>query len=132
MKSYKSKVEFYDVDSMNVVWHGNYVKFIEQARCAFLSELGYDYEDMKNDGYAYPVAKMDFKFIAPLFFKDEIEIKVKLIEVESFLKFKYEIYNQNGQKVCVATTSQACVKMSNLQTQFSAPNKLKELVKGII
>ncbi|MFW5625494.1 MAG: acyl-CoA thioesterase [Campylobacter hyointestinalis] len=63
MKTYKTKVEFYDVDSMNVVWHGNYVKFIEKARCEFLQDLGYDYEMMNPEGFAYPVAKMDFKFI---------------------------------------------------------------------
>ena len=29
-------VEFYDLDPMNVVWHGNYVKYLEKARCDLL------------------------------------------------------------------------------------------------
>ena len=32
------QVEFYDVDSMQVAWHGNYVKFMEVARCALLKK----------------------------------------------------------------------------------------------
>ena len=35
------KVEFYDVDSMNVVWHGNYVKYMESARCVLLDKIGF-------------------------------------------------------------------------------------------
>lgn len=35
------KVEFYDLDPMDVVWHGNYVKYLEVARCDMLSKLGY-------------------------------------------------------------------------------------------
>ena len=38
-KSVALKAQFYDVDSMNVVWHGNYVKYFETARCALLEEI---------------------------------------------------------------------------------------------
>jgi acyl-CoA thioester hydrolase len=33
-------VEFYDVDSMEIVWHGNYVKYLEKARCVLLDHIG--------------------------------------------------------------------------------------------
>ncbi|WP_326833114.1 acyl-CoA thioesterase [Campylobacter portucalensis] len=126
---YKFRVEFYDVDSLNVVWHGNYVKFLESARCKFLSELGYDYEKMRDEGFSYPVVKMDFKFIQPLFFKDEFEILITLLEIESFLKFSYLI-TKSGQKICKATTYQACVDMKNMQTCTIAPKTLQNLIKG--
>ena len=38
---YKLKVEFYDLDPMNVVWHGNYLKYLEAARCDMLEKIGY-------------------------------------------------------------------------------------------
>ncbi len=37
---------FFDVDSMNVVWHGHYVKYLEVARCALLDQIGHNYNDM--------------------------------------------------------------------------------------
>ena len=37
---YDFKAEFYDIDSMGVMWHGNYVKCVEVARCRFLDEVG--------------------------------------------------------------------------------------------
>ena len=54
---YELKISFEDLDSMNVVWHGNYVRYMEQARCDLLEKMGYTYFDMKKEGYAYPVAK---------------------------------------------------------------------------
>ena len=39
-------VPFYDLDPKNVVWHGNYVKYLEVARCDLLSKIGYTYDDM--------------------------------------------------------------------------------------
>ena len=62
------EIPFYDLDPMNVVWHGNYVKYLEAARCEMFRQLRYTYEDMKNDGVAYPVAKMDLKFIKSYIF----------------------------------------------------------------
>ena len=49
------QVQFYDLDPMDVVWHGNYVKYMETARCALLSKIQYDYTEMVKAGYAWPV-----------------------------------------------------------------------------
>lgn len=51
------KVAFFDVDSMEVMWHGNYVKYLEMARCELLDKLGYNYIAMKKDGYAFSYRK---------------------------------------------------------------------------
>ena len=41
------RAQFYDLDPMNIVWHGNYAKFFEIGRCALLSKIGYDYRAME-------------------------------------------------------------------------------------
>ncbi len=41
------EIPFYDVDSAGIVWHGNYVKYFEVARCVLLDKLNYNYIDMK-------------------------------------------------------------------------------------
>ena len=93
------KVEFYDLDPMNVVWHGNYVKYLEVARCDMLSRLGYTYIDMKNDGYAYPVATMEMKYIKPCTFGQELKIVSIVEEIEPALVIKYVIFdNKTGEK----------------------------------
>jgi acyl-CoA thioester hydrolase len=48
-------VPFFDVDTMHVVWHGHYVKYLEVARCALLDKIGHNYTAMVDSGYAWPV-----------------------------------------------------------------------------
>lgn len=127
--SYKMRVEFYDVDSMNVVWHGNYVKFLEAARCAFLRDLGYDYNDFARQNYALPIIKMEFKFIAPAFFGDELDIKVRLKEYLTTLKFEYEIRDKNKNLITKAATAQACVDMQTRTTMFELPSGFYKAIK---
>ena len=55
----KPKFLFFDVDAMHIVWHGNYVKYLETARCAFLSSIGYDYNEMGRQGYSWPIVQMN-------------------------------------------------------------------------
>lgn len=61
-------IEFYDVDSMDMVWHGNYVKYLEQARCRLFEKLGYDYSCMLAHGHAWPIVDLKIKYIKPAVF----------------------------------------------------------------
>ncbi len=52
------EVGFFDVDSYRVVWHGNYPKYFEIARCKLLDKIGFTYADMEETGYFYPVVDL--------------------------------------------------------------------------
>lgn len=93
------EVPFYDLDSMDVVWHGNYIKYLEVARCDLLSKIGYTYNDMRADGVAYPVATMDLKFIKPAVFSQKLKVVSEIIDYEPALNIKYEIFDaRTGEK----------------------------------
>ena len=49
------EVPFHDVDTMNVVWHGHYLKYFEIARCKLLDQFHYNYNQMRDSGFAWPV-----------------------------------------------------------------------------
>ena len=124
------KVAFFDVDSMEVMWHGNYGKYLEMARCELLDKLGYNYIAMKKDGYAFPIVKLDVKYVRPAFFNDVIKVTTTLSECETFLKFHYLIENENGEKLSEANTAQAVIDMKSLQTYFEMPEALKKAIKA--
>ena len=46
------QVQFFDLDPMEVVWHGHYVKYLEIVRCVLLDTIDYNYAQMKASGYA--------------------------------------------------------------------------------
>lgn len=124
------KVAFFDVDSMEVMWHGNYVKYLEMARCELLDKLGYNYIAMKKDGYAFPIVKLDVKYVRPAFFNDTIKVTTTLSECETFLKFHYLIENEKGEKLSEANTAQAVIEMKSLQTYFEMPESLKKAIEA--
>lgn len=65
------KVEFYDVDSMNIVYHGNYVKFMEVGRCALLDEIGYNYNEMREENFSFPVVDIKVRYLKSLHFNED-------------------------------------------------------------
>lgn len=125
------KVEFYDLDPMNVVWHGNYVKYIEAARCDFFEKIECTYMDMKDAGFVYPVAKMEMKYINPCTFSQTLVIKTILEQLEPSLNFKYIIYDKKtNEKLFSAKTMQICIDIDTRKTLYNAPAILLEKIKN--
>ena len=120
-------VEFYDLDPMNVVWHGNYVKYLEAARCDMLNKLGYNYMDMKKDGVCYPIATVDMKYIKPCVFNQQLRVVSSIEEIEPSLIIKYTIFDKNtGEKLFKAKTMQICVDINTKESVYDAPENLKK------
>lgn len=124
----KIKIAFNDLDPMNIVWHGNYVKYLEAARCDFFEQLKYTYMDMYRDGSMYPIAKMDFKFMKSAKLGDEIEVECILRELEPAIVFKYNIY-LDGKRILTASTMQMRVDVKTGETLYQAPEKLKKAIE---
>lgn len=125
------EVPFFDVDSMDIVWHGHYVKYLEVARCAFLSAIGYDYNVMKANGYGWPIVQLNLKYVRPAVFGQKIRVEVVLKEYESCLKFDYVISDIiSGKKLTKASSMQVAVCMRTRETQFQTPESWLQAVRN--
>ena len=123
-------VEFFDLDPMNVVWHGNYVKYLEKARCDMLSKIGYTYDDMKSDNSAYPIVKMDMKYIKPATFMQKLNIKTVIEEVEPALIIKYFVTdNKTGEKIFQAKSMQMRIDIKTMETMYTAPKRFLQKIE---
>lgn len=123
----KLTVQFYDLDPLNVVWHGNYLKYLETARCDLLKKIGYDYDNMRADGVVYPIAKMDLKYIKPCKFNQVLFLETIVEELEPSLIIKYNIFDEeSGEKVFSAKSMQICVDIKTGESIYSAPEGLKQ------
>ena len=126
---YKVKISFEDLDPMNIVWHGNYMRYLEQARCDMFSKLNYSYKEMYNDGIAYPIAKISAKYIKPAILGDTLIIKSEIISIEPSLDIKYNVYNnESGEKIFEASTMQIAIDFNTKQSLYNAPKSLKEAI----
>ncbi len=128
----KIRAEFYDVDSMNIVYHGNYVKFLEVARCNLLEKIGYGYNDMVATKFMFPVTTLNLKYIRSLQFEEEAIVKATLVEWENRIRIKYEIRSlKTGQIVTKAETTQMAVRMPENETLFVCPKIFTEKVERL-
>ncbi|EIC13707.1 acyl-CoA thioesterase [Kingella kingae] len=123
-------VPFFDVDSLFIVWHGHYVKYFEMARCAFLAEIQHDYNVMRETGFAYPIVKLDVKYIKPATFGQKIRVEMAVVEFESCLKVNYTITDvKTGTKLTKASTTQVAVRIDNGEMQFQTPDVFQAAIR---
>nr|WP_116606496.1 acyl-CoA thioesterase [uncultured Albidiferax sp.] len=118
---------FHDMDVMEIVWHGHYVKYMEIARCALLARMDYDFPQMRASGYAWPIVDMRLKYVRPASFGQRIAVRCEIVEWESRLKINYLIRDvQTGSKLTSAYTIQVAVDMASQQMQYVCPPVLWE------
>jgi acyl-CoA thioester hydrolase len=126
------KAQFYDLDPMNVVWHGNYARFLEQARCELLDSIGYNYVEMKDSGFAWPIVDMRIKYVRPVLFGQDITVTATIIEIQNRLKIDYRIRDRaSGEVLTKATTVQVAVNMATGEMQLESPAALTDKIKDL-
>ncbi|WP_047447393.1 acyl-CoA thioesterase [Alistipes sp. ZOR0009] len=98
------RVRFSEVDSMQIVWHGEYVRYFEDGREAFGRQYGgLGYMEMYNSGYVVPLVKISLEFKYPLVCGDTAIVETRYINCEAAkILFEYTIYRESDMQV-VAT-----------------------------
>ena len=127
------KVEFYDVDAMQVVWHGNYPRFLECARGTLLDKIGYNYVQMKASGFAWPIVDMSLRYTKPAIYGQQLRIVAELQEWQNRLKIGYVLYDaKTGDKISKANTTQVAVDMRTGELCFACPPALTDKVEALL
>lgn len=125
--------QFYDLDPMQVVWHGNYPRFLEEARCALLDHVGYNYPEMQDSGYVWPIVDLRIKYVRPIRFAQKIRITATLIEYENRLRIDYRIFDAaSGETLTKATTTQLAVAAASGETCLESPQILIDKVNRLL
>lgn len=116
-------VPFFDVDSMDMVWHGHYVKYLEVARCALLDDIGHNYVRMKETGYAWPIIDMQLRYARPARFGQRLVVRADLVEWQNRLKIHYQLSDaMTDERLTRASTIQVAVSMASGDMQLVSPS----------
>ncbi len=120
-------VPFYDIDAMEVTWHGHYVKYFEVARSELLNQINYNYTQMRESGYVWPIVDMRLKFVKPAKFNQKINVNVTVEEWELRLKLKYLITDAVTQEVLTrGYTIQTPVDIESGEMCFGTPDVFRK------
>ena len=122
------KIQFYDVDLMKVVWHGNYIKYFEEARTVLMDSIGYGYDQMEKDGYIWPIVDLQIKYIKPLILGQNITVEAVLADYINRLKVDFKITTSEGVLLTKGYTIQVAVKIGNNMLEIETPNCFQERI----
>ncbi|MGQ7249642.1 acyl-CoA thioesterase [Halomonas sp. V046] len=121
------EVPFHDVDMMEVVWHGHYVRYLEIARCRLLDAIDYNYPQMRASGFAWPVIDLRLRYAAPALFAQRLRIEARLSEWEHRLKVDYTLRCADTDKrLTRAWTVQVAVGLDDREMRLVSPDALIE------
>jgi len=122
------KVPFYDLDPLQVIWHGNYLKYFDVAREGLFDEAGLDLNDFYNrTKILFPIIKTYTKHIFPLRNKDEFICKVTLLEAGMKIVLEFEIRLVSNGKICTRGGSeQVAVKSPEMEMMFRIPDEIRK------
>lgn len=115
-------IRFSEVDSLRIVWHGNYIKYLEDGREAFGRKYGLGYLDYINNNLLTPIVKVDIDYKYPLHYGDKAIIETTYVDQDSAkVVFDYKIYRASDNVlVSLASTIQVFLNMER-ELQLTIP-----------
>ena len=124
------RIYYEDTDSGGVVYHSNYLKFMERARTEWLRDFEIDQKALKDNlNLMFVVHEIDIKFIRPAVFNDEIEVQTKLEKLGSVkIELEQKIFRSSEllieSRVVVASVNSILMKPMRI------PNVIKLLMEN--
>ncbi len=105
------RVYYEDTDSGGVVYHANYLKFMERARTEWLRHLGFEQDQLRQEYHClFAVHSMQITFRQPARFNDQLQVRSRLNKVAgASLVFEQKIF-RNDELLCSAMVKVACLE----------------------
>ncbi|MBQ9138409.1 MAG: acyl-CoA thioesterase [Alistipes sp.] len=119
----QTTVRFSEVDSMQVVWHGEYVRYFEDGREAFGRQYpGLGYMDFYGNGYTAPIVDLQLQYVSPLTVNDVAVIETRYIDTAAAkLCFEYVIHRQSDGALIARGSSVQVFVDSNGEMCLNTP-----------
>lgn len=121
------KVPFHDLDPLQMVWHGNYLKYFDIARSTLFVQGGVDLFDyFKTTNYIFPIIKASTKYIASLRYLDEFKSIATVVEAQYKIVIDFEIRLLKNNQICARGRSeQVAVRHPDMEIMFEIPADIR-------
>ena len=125
------RIYFEDTDSGGVVYHSNYLKFMERARTEWLRSIGIDQRHLKQDNYImFVVHRIDIQYKFPARFNDDLIVKSELKNIgSSKIEFRQMIY-RNDEMLIDASVDIACIDSEKFKP-VRIPPTIKQTMESL-
>jgi acyl-CoA thioester hydrolase len=113
--SWPVRVYFEDTDAGGIVYHAQYLHFLERARTEWLRNLGFNQSELKLQGILFVVRDMAIKWINPARLDDELIIKVSIEQINKASLIMKQVIMCGNIKKLTARVTIACLDGVNMK-----------------
>jgi acyl-CoA thioester hydrolase len=71
------RARFAETDAMGIIHHAAYLPYLEEARVAYLRQLGHPYDEVRSDGFNFAVLEVAVQYRRPLVFDDLVDVHLR-------------------------------------------------------
>ncbi|MGA0942022.1 MAG: acyl-CoA thioesterase [Flavobacteriaceae bacterium] len=123
------RVRYSETDQMGVVYHSNYLNYLELSRVEWLRDLGFSYAELEKNGVLLPVVHASLNYCSPARYDDLLRIESRVSEMGgSSIEFQSEIYNERGVLLVEAVVRLVCIQSGTFKP-IPVPSYLRELIE---
>lgn len=131
MYELKRRVRFYETDGMRVVYHGNYLNWLEEARVEYLRTAHIVLDDWMDMGIVFPIVEVHVKYLQSARYDDDVTVRTWLTHADrAKLVFQYEIVRDaTGEVLVKAETAGTFTRMDNGRIARVPKEQIAELLR---
>ncbi len=116
--SWPIRVYYEDTDAAGVVYHSNYLKYMERARTEWLRELGFSQQVLREEtGVIIVIVDLDMKFVRPAKLDDLLEVKSTLIKARGVSFLFDQSIERSQEQLCAARLKGVCLNALTFKPQ---------------
>ncbi|MGY3569322.1 tol-pal system-associated acyl-CoA thioesterase [Vibrio paucivorans] len=120
-------VYYEDTDAGGVVYHANYIKFLERARTEMLRSLGVSQKVLLEQKTGFVVRHIDIDFLQGGHLDDQLDVKTSVAQLKkASIVFCQEIVNPDGAILCKAMVKVACIDTDKMRPKAMPQSILLE------
>lgn len=113
---FERKINYYETDRMGVVHHSNYIRYLEEARCYLLENIGMPFEVLEENGITIPVLGVNCTYKHHVTFGDTLQIRVFIKEYTGVrMTVGYDVKDKETGKEAIIAETKHCFTNRNLK-----------------
>lgn len=110
------EVRYAETDQMGVVYHANYLVWMELGRTQIIHDLGFSYAEMEKDGIISPVIDIQASYKKPLRYGEVATIHTWVEKYDGFrVTYGYEIFTSSGELAVTGQSQHVCAKKDSFR-----------------
>lgn len=121
-------VPFHDLDPMQMVWHGNYLKYFDITRTTLFAQAGVDlFGYFEKNRCLFPITKTTTKHIVSLRYRDEFSCAATVVEAQYKIVMDFQIRRIENNQLCTRGRSeQVAVTYPEMEMLFEIPEDIQQ------